>query len=173
MLYTVGFFELLQTGAPLLSEALSHDNRTMQINLTPDWSLLAIMAIFIANYFVVRHFFLRPVNRLLTERKHEVQSAEALYEESMERFAEATSEMEARLAEARKKGAEVREARRAEAAAQRSKLLETTRRDTEQLTSQAEAELRAETMTARERLLRDSEALARLAAEKILGRNLA
>lgn len=145
----------------------------MQINLTPDWSLLAIMAIFIANYFVVRHFFLRPVNQLLIERKQEIQSSEALYEESMARFSESTSEMEARLAEARKKGAEVREARRAEAAAQRSQLLETTRRSAEQITSRAETELREETASARERILRESEALARLAAEKILGRNLA
>ncbi|HEY0789365.1 MAG TPA: ATP synthase F0 subunit B [Thermoanaerobaculia bacterium] len=145
----------------------------MQINLTPDWSLLAIMAIFIANYFVVRHFFLRPVNRLLIDRKQEIQSSEALFEESMTRFGEATSEMEARLAEARKKGAEVREARRAEAAAQRSQLLGATRTSAEQMTSQAETELRAETASARERIVRESEALARLAAEKILGRNLA
>ncbi len=145
----------------------------MQINLTPDWSLLAIMAIFIANYFVVRHFFLAPVNRLLIERKQDIQSSEALYEESMARFHEATSEMEARLAEARKKGAEVREARRAVAVSQRSRLLEATRHDAERMTGQAETELRAETVTARERILRESEALARLAAEKILGRNLA
>ncbi len=145
----------------------------MQINLTPDWSLLAIMAIFIANYFVVRHFFLHPVNRLLTERKQEIQSAEALYEESMSRFSESTSEMEARLAEARKRGAEVREARRAEAAAERARLLETTRRSAEQMTGTAEVELRTEAATARERIAAESQALARLAAEKILGRNLA
>jgi F0F1-type ATP synthase membrane subunit b/b' len=145
----------------------------MQINLSPDWSLLAILAIFIANYFVVRTFFLRPVNRLLTERQQEIQSSEALYEESMSRFHEATSEMEARLAEARKRGAEVREERRAEASADRAKVLGATRADAEQMASRAEAELRAETATARERILRESEALARLAAEKILGRSLA
>jgi F0F1-type ATP synthase membrane subunit b/b' len=145
----------------------------MQINLTPDWSLLAIMAIFIANYFVVRHFFLRPVNRLLIERQQEIQSSEALFEESMSRFHEATSEMEARLAEARKRGAEMREALRGEAAATRNQLLETTRKTAEQASAKAEAELRAETTAARERIVRESDALARLAAEKILGRNLA
>lgn len=145
----------------------------MQIDLKPDGSLLAIMAIFIANYFVVRHFFLRPVNRLLTARQQEIQSSEALYEESMSRFHEATSEMEARLTEARKRGSDVRESRRAEAAAERSKLLEGTRRSAEQTTSRAAAELRAEAGTARERIVRESDALARLAAEKILGRNLA
>lgn len=145
----------------------------MQIDLSPDWSLLAILAIFIANYFVVRAFFLRPVDRLLTERKQEIQSSEALYEESLARFHEATSEMEARLAEARKRGADVREARRTEAAAERAKLLGATRGDAEQMAARAEAELRTETTTAREKIVRESEALARLAAEKILGRNLA
>lgn len=145
----------------------------MQINLKPDWSLLAIMAIFIANYFVVRFFFLRPVNRLLIERKQEIQSSEALYEESMSRFHEATTEMEARLAEARRRGGDVREARRAEAAAERNTLLAGTRSTAEEITAKAETELRAEAGTARERIVRDSEALARLAAEKILGRKLA
>ena len=145
----------------------------MQINLKPDWSLLAILAIFIANYFVVRFFFLRPVNRLLIERKQEIQSSEALYEESMSRFHEATSEMEARLAEARRRGGDMREARRAEAAAERNKLLAGTRSTAEEIAAKAETELRAEAGTARERIVRDSEALARLAAEKILGRKLA
>ncbi|HSN67603.1 MAG TPA: hypothetical protein VLV48_00035 [Thermoanaerobaculia bacterium] len=145
----------------------------MQIDLKPDWSLLAIMAIFIANYFVVRFFFLRPVNRLLTERQQEIQSSEALYEESMSRFHEATSEMEARLAEARKRGAAVRETRRAEAAAERARLLGGTRNTAEEMTAKAETELRTETVSARERIVRESEALARLAAEKILGRKLA
>ena len=37
----------------------------MQINLTPDLSLLAIMVIFIINYMVVRKFFLQPINEVL------------------------------------------------------------------------------------------------------------
>lgn len=143
------------------------------MNLTPDWSLLVILAIFIANYFVVRTFFLKPINRVLTERERDVLSAEAVFEESMARFHEATSEMEARLIEARRKGASIREARRAEAAAQRAELVGRTRSEAEAMTGKAEEELRSDVAVAREKIVRESEALARLAAEKILGRSLA
>lgn len=145
----------------------------MQINLTPDWSLLMIMAIFIANYFVVRRFFLEPVNRVLNEREQDLRSAEAIYEESMNRFHDATSEVEAKIQEARRRGAEVREARRQEAAKYRSELLEKTRGEAEAASQSAEAELQSDVKTARERIVRESDALARLAAEKILGRTIA
>ena len=51
----------------------------MQINLAPDLSLLAIMVIFIMNYFVVRKFFLQPINEVLEARETETKSAEKLY----------------------------------------------------------------------------------------------
>lgn len=143
------------------------------MNLTPDWSLLVILAIFIANYFVVRAFFLKPINEVLVAREQEILGAEAVFEESMARFHEATSEMEARLIEARRKGSSIREARRSEAAATRTELIAETREKAESLTENAEQSLRADVVTAREKIERESEALARLAAEKILGRQLA
>lgn len=143
------------------------------MNLTPDWSLLVILAIFIANYFVVRAFFLKPINGVLVAREQEILGAEAVFEESMARFHEATSEMEARLIEARRKGSSIREARRSEAAATRAELIAETRQKAEGLTESAEQNLRADVVTAREKIERESEALARLAAEKILGRQLA
>ena len=145
----------------------------MQIDLKPDWSLLVIMAIFIANYFVVRRFFLEPINRVLNEREQDLRSAAAVYEESMNRFHEATSEMETKIQEARRRGAEVREARRQEAARYRAELLEKTRGEAEATAQTAEADLQKDVSTARERIVRESDALARLAAEKILGRNIA
>jgi len=43
----------------------------MQISLTPDYSLLAIMVIFIINYFVVSKFFIKPINAVLESRAAE------------------------------------------------------------------------------------------------------
>lgn len=172
MLYSDGFGQ--RPGCPPLGGPdSSPDNRLMQIDLKPDGSLLVIMAIFIANYFVVRRFFLEPVNRVLNEREQELRSAEAIYEESMNRFHEATSEMEARIQEARRRGAEVREARRQEAARVRAELLEKTRGEAEATARRAEADLQRDVTTARQKIVHDSDALARLAAEKILGRDLA
>ena len=47
----------------------------MQINLVPDLSLFAVMAIFIVNYFVVSRFFLRPINDVLEARETEARTA--------------------------------------------------------------------------------------------------
>ncbi len=55
----------------------------MQINLMPDYSLLAIMVIFIMTYWVVRKFFIEPINNVLETREHETKSAEQTYEEAM------------------------------------------------------------------------------------------
>src|SRR6187551_3626215 len=89
----------------------------MQINLTPDPSLLAIMVIFLLNYLVVRTFFLKPINAVIEARETEVKTAERLYEEALARFNEATSQTEAQLHEARKEAAAVRDRFRSEAGA--------------------------------------------------------
>ena len=54
----------------------------MQINLTPDITLPVIMVIFLANYLVVRKYFLKPVNEILVAREMEIRSADKLYEDA-------------------------------------------------------------------------------------------
>ena len=55
---------------------------TMQIRLTPDYSLLVVFAIFLVNYFVVRRFFVAPISRVMNERQQDIRSAEELYQSS-------------------------------------------------------------------------------------------
>jgi F-type H+-transporting ATPase subunit b len=142
----------------------------MQISLTPDYSLLAILAIFIINYFVVKTFLIKPVNQVLEAREHETRTAAELYEQSMSRYSEATSKMEEQLTTAKREAAAVREKFRAEAAAHRQSVIERTSGDAKAMVADADASLTAATATARETIVRDSETLARLAAERILGR---
>ena len=142
----------------------------MQINLVPDLSLLAIMAIFIATYIVVSRFFVRPVVALIESREHETQSALEIYEAAMARFNEATAKMEERLHIAKREAGEVRERFRAEAAAHRSTLLERTSAEADTVVSEADRQLAHDVAAAREKIVRDSESLARLAAQQILGR---
>lgn len=142
----------------------------MQINLTPDPSLLAIMVIFILNYLVVRKFFLEPVNRVIEERETETKTAERLYEESLARFNEATSRMEEQLHVARREATSVRDRYRAEAGAYRTQAIEKTHNDANAIVSEADAKLTSDVKVAREKIVHESEQLARLAAERILGR---
>lgn len=145
----------------------------MQINLTPDPSLLVIMAIFIANYWIVRKFLIQPVDRVLTDRENDISSADRLYEESLARFNEATASMEERLFQARKEGSSVREALRLEAVGHRGEAIERTRHEAEQIVGKATELLQKDVAAARERIVAESDSLARLAAERIAGRKLA
>lgn len=144
----------------------------MQINLTPDLSVIAIIAIFLANYLIVRRFLIKPVNEVLTWREQEVRGAEQAYEESMAKFSAATSEMETRVHAAKRDAAQVRESQRAEASAYRADLVEKVRAQAEQITRAADDQLGRDVAAAREQIVRESDALARLAAERILGRKL-
>lgn len=142
----------------------------MQINLAPDLSLLAIIVIFILNYMVVRRFFLRPINDVLEERESETKSAEKLYEDALARFSEATSQTEAQLQSAKRAAAGVREQHRGEAAAYRQQVVERTNAEAREIVAEADQKLAGDVAVARERIVRESDALARLAAERILGR---
>lgn len=144
----------------------------MQINILPDWSLLVIAVIFLFNYLIIRNFFLKPVNRILEARETEIGSAQKKYEEALARFNQATTEMEARLHQARREGSNARERRRSEAVAHRSGVIERTRKEAERVVSEAGARLQSEVAQARQRIVTESESLARLAAERILGRRV-
>ncbi len=144
----------------------------MQINLTPDWTLPVIMVIFMANYLVVRRFFLRPINEILVTRESEISDAERRYEESLAGFQEATREMESQVNEARRNGTKVREQLRAEAAELRTALVTKTRGEADGIVATADASLKRDVDTARTKIVTDSESLARLAAEQIAGRKL-
>ena len=142
----------------------------MQINLAPDLSLLAIMVIFTLNYMVVRKFFLQPVNEVLEARETEQKTAEKLYEDALARFSEATAQTEAQLHAAKREAAQVRDRYRAEAAAHRQQVVDATNAQGRQVIGEADAKLKQDVVTARETIVRDADSLARLAAERILGR---
>jgi F0F1-type ATP synthase membrane subunit b/b' len=142
----------------------------MQINLMPDYSLLAIMVIFILNYLIVRKFFLQPINQVIEARETEVRSANEIYEQSLLRFQEATTQMEEKLHAARHVAADVRDRFRREAAAYRTTIVTKTHDDANGIVSEADAKLTGDVAAARAKIVTESEALARLAAERILGR---
>jgi F0F1-type ATP synthase membrane subunit b/b' len=144
----------------------------MQINLTPDYSLLAIMVVFILNYLIVSKFFLRPINQVIEDREHEVRSANEVYEQSMARFSEATTRMEEKLHAARHAAADVRDRFRKEAASFRSAIVEKTHNDAGSIVEEADQKLKGDVAAARETIVSESESLALLAAERILGRRL-
>lgn len=144
----------------------------MQINLMPDLSLLAIMVIFILNYLVVRRFFLRPINEVLEARETETRTAEQLFDDAMARFNEATAQTEAQLQAAKREAAQLRDRFRGEAGAYRQQVVEKTNVEAREIVGAAETKLQADVAAAREKIRRETDSLARLAAERILGRTV-
>jgi len=144
----------------------------MQINLMPDLSLLAVMAIFVINYFVVSKFRVGPINRVLEERAHDSKTASETYEQSLARFNEATAQIEDRLHVAKREASAVRDQFRADAAMHRAGVVEQTSDEAERLVAEADAKLKNDVVAARARIAGESESLARLAAERILGRTV-
>ncbi len=128
------------------------------------------MVIFILNYMVVRRFFLRPINEVLEARETETRSAEKLFEDALARFNEATAQTEAQLQAAKREASQLRERYRGEAGVYRQEVVEKTNGEARQIVGEADAKLQGDVAAAREKIVRDSEGLARLAAERILGR---
>lgn len=144
----------------------------MQINLTPDWSLPVIVVIFTINYLVVRRFFFKPVNEVLLARESEVREAERRYNDSLAQFDAAAREMENQVMQAKKEGSKIREGLRAEAVQHRTGVVERTRGEADRIVGEAARSLKNDIATAREKIVTESDALARLAAEKIVGRKI-
>lgn len=140
------------------------------MTLTPDLSLLAIVVIFLLNYLVVRKFFLQPINGVLEARESETRSAEKLYEEALGRMNEATTRMETQLHGAKREAAQLRDKYRGEAAAYRQQVVDRTSSEGKQIVSEADQRLQRDVAEARTKIVSESDSLARLAAERILGR---
>lgn len=128
------------------------------------------MVIFILNYLIVRKFFLQPVNAILEERETENRTAEKLYEDALARFADATAQTENQLHNAKREAAQVRDRFRGEAAAYRQQVVERTQGEAREYVAEADTKLSSDVAAARTSIVSESEALAKLAAERILGR---
>ncbi len=140
--------------------------------LSFDKSLIALMVIFFLEYLVVKHFFLQPLNKVMSEREKDVRDAAARHEDALARFNEAAREMEARLGQAKKQGSELRESLKAEAAKHRAEAVDGTRQEADRIVGNASAELGSAVTSARQKIDGEISALARLAVERIVGRAL-
>jgi F-type H+-transporting ATPase subunit b len=144
----------------------------MQINLMPDVSLFAVLVIFVLNYFVVSRFLIRPVNGVLEAREQDARTAQETYEQALARFNEATAQIEEQMHLARKEASQLRDRFRTEAATHRHGLIERTAAEAKRMIDETAAQLKKDIAAARDRIVREAESLARLAAERILGRAL-
>ena len=139
----------------------------------PDLSLLLVMALFWATFFVLRAFLLRPLGAILEEREKNAAAAADGLGKALENEREALAELDRRLTHARREALDLRQAARTEANAKRQAVLEKTREDARRVAEQAQARLEKNVAAAREDLGASASATAGDIASLALGRKIA
>ena len=139
----------------------------------PDLSLVVVMAIFWATYWVLRLSVFKPIGGILEEREHRAhRSAEAL-RLALEKEREAVAEIDRRLNETRREVLTSREAARAAANQKRQEILDRARSEAQRTVAEAQARIDASVASSREELRGSAEAIAREIASATLGRKVA
>lgn len=139
----------------------------------PDLSLLLMMALFWATFFVLKAFVLNPLGRILEAREHDIASAAAKLDRARADQEAAMVEVDRRLTEARREILATRESLRAESAARRQKLLDDAREVARGKSQEAQRTLEQEIATAREELRLTANETAAELAGAALGRKVA
>ena len=146
------------------------DDTDMQL---PDLSLLLVLAVFWATYFVLRAFVFKPLGAILDEREKRALSSAASLASVLEREKDTLADVDRRLTEARREAVAEREKLRAAMAAKRQAALEGARDEARRIASEAQAKLEREVAAAREELRTSAEATASEIASMALGRKVA
>ena len=134
-----------------------------------DASLLVIMAIFWATYFLLRVFFFKPMVRLLEEREEKVSTAQQTWEAAFAETQKRLDEERGLLAETRRKAMNARVERRREAQERRLQTLAEVKKSVQVELAQASASLAQQVSTERAVLAERSRALADQITRKLLG----
>jgi len=139
----------------------------------PNWSLVLIMICFWVTFWLVQRYLVRPIARVMAERKGRIVGAEREWAGKHEAYLSATARLESELEEAARQAARVRSEQRQLAQEERQKLLDTARADAEQRLDGALRGIERDADAARDELRARAEALGRAFAERLLGRELA
>ena len=131
----------------------------------PDLSLLAVMALFWATFFVLRTFLFRPLGSILKERDEAAAQATQSLEAALVREREALQTIDQKMTEARRVALALHESIRAEAAAARQAALEEARDRARATIAAGDEKLSSEVAAARGEL----EGAARSTAVEIAG----
>lgn len=140
------------------------------LELPPKIGFYVWIPIFFAFTFVLKTLILEPTQKLLAERAKRTTGAQAEAERMRDEAAALQAEFDRQLADARLAGSTAGEQVRREAEAAEHRILEQARSDSARLVEEVRGRIAAETEQARVALQQDAGTLARLVAEKVLGR---
>lgn len=140
------------------------------LELPPKIGFYVWVVIFFAFTVVLKSLILEPTQKLLEERAKRTTGALADAEKLRDEAADLQTEFDRKLAEARIAGSSAGDQVRRDAEAQEHQILDQARNDSARLVEEVRDRIRAETEQARTTLRDDADTLAKLVAEKVLGR---
>ncbi|REJ83893.1 MAG: hypothetical protein DWQ36_19345 [Acidobacteria bacterium] len=135
-----------------------------------DASMLVIMVIFWATYFVARRLIFLPVARLLEQRALEVDTAQKIYSAALAESEAELEQQKARLGDALSAARAQRDEMRKEAQAQRSAVVAEAKKAADGELAAARGELSSLVEEERRKLAELTESLAGRMADKLLRR---
>jgi F-type H+-transporting ATPase subunit b len=139
----------------------------------PDVTLLYVIFAFLIVYAILKRFLFLPLSAILEARESEEKTAARVHAESLQGLSNAITHIEQELARARREALKEREALRSEGRAHLEKKLAEARAAATATLERASAEIAAQARQSSEELPRQIQLLARILAEKVLGRKLA
>ena len=138
----------------------------------PDLSLVLIMLLFWVTFWLVQRFLVRPVGRVLAERRGRIDGAEKEWSSKHQDYLSATSRLERELEDAARAAGAIRADHRHRANQARQALLDEAHATADTRLEGALATLADEAEAARQELRRHAADLARLFAGQLLGREV-
>ncbi len=139
----------------------------------PDLSLLLVMALFWACYFLFKKFVFSPLGNILEEREEKSETSRDALAKALEREKEVLVEVDNRLAETRRELMTQRDSKRRELQARRQTQLDAAREAARQRVEDLARRLDAEKEAARKDLAGNAPVMAAEIAASVAGRRLA
>ena len=138
--------------------------------MIPDLSVVWVIVFVLTLSVILDRLLLRPTTRVMQEREGAIRSARELAEASRARAQAAADEFEAKTRAARVDVYRQMEEKRRAALERRASLVADTRREVEQSLRDAAQRVQKQAAAARAQLERDSDTLATIIVERVLGR---
>lgn len=139
------------------------------LELPPDITYYLQIVAFVAFALILRELIFKPTQALLDRRAERTTGTEREAEQLRQQAAAMQTELTSALQQARQTGSASADRKRREADAAELEVLDKAKADAAAIVAAMQSRLRVEVETARTQLRADAEAIAKVAAEKILG----
>ncbi len=139
----------------------------------PDVTFLYVVLAFMASYAILKRYLFVPLSAILDQRESEARSAEKVHAESLAELEKTVARAESELARARGEALALREKLRGEGRGLWERKMEEAKAAAQAALNRGTEEIGVAAQKSAAGLPRAARELARVLAEKILGRNLA